>query len=211
MNFLRNTSTFVALFLFVGFSNANLLINGGFEANELNENSWRAYAPADIQGWDGTRIELWRSFSGVDAYEGFNHAELNADPGTGSPFVIFQSFGTSIGSEYEFSFAYQARDNNDEAFRVDIESGSENVFSQVIDDHIVGSWSLFTDVFVATDMYTTISFSTVSPETSTIGNFIDAVSVIDADEVSVVEASAPASIAILSLGLVLLAASKRKR
>ncbi|MDT0595372.1 DUF642 domain-containing protein [Glaciecola petra] len=202
----RKIAAVLALVLCSGFANANLIVNGGFESNSVNDNSWRWFLSDNVNSWSGSNIEIWDSLNGVHAYEGENHIELNAHPYTGNVFTILQSFATNIGSVYDFSFAYRARRNNNEAFRVDVLSGTDNVFTNLMDDHVTSSWSVYSNVFTATDTTTTLSFTSVMPATSTVGNFIDAVSV--TGQTSPVQASAPASALMMVLGLALIGARR---
>lgn len=195
------TAVLVLVFC-AGFANANLIINGGFEDNSVNDNRWKWFISNDVNSWSGSNIEIWDSLNGVHAYEGENHIELNAHPYTGNVFTIFQSFATNVGSVYDLSFAYRARRNDNEAFRVDVLSGTDNVFTNLMDDHVRSSWSVYNNVFTATDTTTTLSFTSVIPATSTLGNFIDAVSV--TGQTSPVQASAPASALMMVLGLALI-------
>jgi hypothetical protein len=173
----------VALFTLVlmsGFANANLIVNGGFENNAVNDGKWKWYASSNVDGWEGDNIEIWDSLNGVHAYEGENHAELNAHPGTGHAFTIFQTFATVANESYNLSFAYRARSNNDEAFLVEVMAGTAIVFTELVDDHITSGWKVFNAMFTATDTTAKLSFTSVSPSTATVGNFIDDVSVVSA-------------------------------
>lgn len=189
-----------------GFANANLIINGGFEDNSVNDNRWKWFISSDVNSWNGSNIEIWDSLNGVHAFEGENHAELNAHPHNGSVFTILQTFATNVGSVYELSFAYRARVNNNEAFRVDVVSGLSNVFTNLMDDHVRSSWSVYSNTFTAADTTTTLSFTSVVPATSTVGNFIDAVSV--TEDTSSVQVTTPTSAIMMVLGLGLLFARR---
>lgn len=213
MQFSKKMALTLVLVLGSGLANANLILNGGFEDNSVNDNSWRWFISSDVNSWNGSNIEIWDSLNRVHAFEGENHAELNAHPHTGNVFKIFQTFATNIGSQYDFGFAYRARRNNNEAFRVDIDSGTSNVFTDLINDHVTSGWSTYSNVFTATDTSTTLTFTSVVPATSTVGNFIDAVSVtsIPSTGTSTVEASAPATALMMLLGVSLLGARRFSR
>jgi hypothetical protein len=157
---------------------ANLIQNGGFEDTAVSRNSWAWFYASDVVGWSGSNIEIWDSFQGFSAFEGSQHAELNAHPSNGQAFSIFQSFTTLIGATYELSFAYSARSSNNEAFLLSLYAGnSTELVSTLIDDHEVKKWSLFNSSFVATDLTTTLRFTSVTPYSGTVGNFLDDIKV----------------------------------
>ena len=147
-------------------ANANLIVNGGFEDNDVAAGNWAYFSSAAVNGWDGDNIEIWDSFSGVAAPEGTQHAELNAHPFDGSVFSIYQSFATVIGQTYDVSFFYSARVDANEQF-----SFSVDTLSAILNDHVVGSWKQYTGSFVASSALSTITFTTF--DAGTYGNFLD--------------------------------------
>ncbi len=173
-------------------SAANLIVNGGFENPDISQTvglrdgnihtNWNYYASGSVPGWNGDNIEIWNSASiGKPDYEGVQHTELNSH-GQGAPFSIYQTIDTTVDQTYQLDFAYIARDDPDEYFYVGVNngavaptSGSGDIFSQLVDDHVTGQWSTFTDTFTATSGLTTIFFYT--DMSGTRGNFIDGVSV----------------------------------
>lgn len=64
------------------------------------------------------------------------------------------------------------------------------VLSMLMDDHIVNVWSAFVGNFVADSRRTTLRFTSVTPSTGTVGNFLDAISVNGRDTVTVSEPGA---------------------
>lgn len=157
---------------------ANLIQNGGFEETAVNSNSWAWFYASDVIGWSGSNIEIWDSFQGFSAFEGSQHAELNAHPSSGQVFSIYQTFNTQIGASYDLSFAYSARSSNNEAFLMGLYGGDNTeLVSTLIDDHEVRAWSLFDTSFVATDLTTVLRFTSVTPFSETVGNFLDDISV----------------------------------
>jgi hypothetical protein len=158
---------------------ANLIQNGGFEDTAVNNNSWAWFHSSDVDGWQGSNVEIWHNYGNFASYQGSQHAELNAHPSDGNAFVLFQSFATVIGNTYDLSFVYAARSNTDEAFSVNVQSGSNSpLVNNVIDDHIVRVWSAFNVQFEATDLLTTLTFTSITPYSGTVGNFIDSVQVV---------------------------------
>lgn len=145
---------------------ANLIVNGGFEDNNVAAGNWAYFPASSVNGWEGDNIEIWDSFGGVVAPEGTQHAELNAHPFDGTVFSIYQSFATVIGQTYDVSFFYSARSSNSEQF-----SFSAGTLAAILNDHVVGSWKQYSGSFVATGTTSTITFT--SYDNSTVGNFLD--------------------------------------
>ncbi len=180
----------------------NLIVNGGFE-NPTGVTTWTPFSPSVVPGWSGSNsVEIWRTgFNGVPSYEGVQHAELNS---TGAaPFSLFQDISTIAGQTYELSFAYRARANSSESFRVQASNTGGDMLSQVIDDHVVGQWSTFTQTFLATSGLTTISFTSITPS-GTVANFLDDV------RVSAVPLPAAAPLFASALGLFGFLQSRRR-
>jgi len=185
-------------------ANANLIVNGGFEDNSVSAGNWAYFSSASVNGWDGDNIEIWNQYGGVVAPEGLQHAELNADPFDGSLFSIYQDFATVIGTTYDVSFFYSARENANEQFNFSVGS-----LAALLDDHVVGSWSQYTGSFVANSLWSTITFT--STDTGTLGNFLDDVVVV-ADLNPGQQADLPESnpLAMLLIGLAGLIFIRRK-
>ena len=164
-------------FLFAGsLAQANFIVNGSFENNDVKDGGWRWFDASLVEGWQGGNIEIWDGLRGVEAFAGEQHAELNAHPNNGQAFSIFQLFETEKGKTYDLSFAYQARRNNREAFKVEV-VGVDALIDLVIDDHERGMWSVFNHAFTADSAETVLRFTSVFPETNTTGNFLDNISI----------------------------------
>ena len=194
-------------------ANANLITNGGFEAPEISDGTWEHEPNIYVPGWEGSNVEIWRNLQGRNAYEGEQFAELNSHPDS-SPydtFTLFQSFNTDVGQWYDFSFAYKARNNDQESFWFEVgsafdpsqESSTDDSQGWLIDDHTTGGWSIFEGRFQAETDLSQITFLSQSPE-GTEGNFLDDVNVV----ASVPE---PGSLALLGLGLAGLGLSRRRQ
>jgi hypothetical protein len=191
-------------------SNANLIVNGSFEDSDVGTNQWKWFTSANVNGWDGSTIEIWDSLQNFDSYEGDQHAELNAHSNGGNVFSIFQTFATTAGETYDVSFAYAARTNNGEQFSYAIDDGSSLIDSQLFNNNLVKQWTLFNTSFVATGALSKIVFTSVTPSTGTLGNFLDNVVVTPGDELSTSNVSAPASVALMLVGVFGLMLSRRK-
>jgi hypothetical protein len=204
--------SFAMLVLFTGVANANLIVNGGFEINKVGENKWSWFNSDDVQGWRGSNIEIWNSLQGVHAVEGENHAELNAHANSGAVFRIYQLFITEIGKRYDLSFAYRARRNSNEAFSVFVETGGTGVFDEVFDDHTTAGWSTFNGSFTSNGTKSLLRFTSITPTTGTVGNFIDAISITESvtriSTTSATQASAPGALMFMLVGMGLLSARR---
>ncbi|MEL7022735.1 MAG: DUF642 domain-containing protein [Pseudomonadota bacterium] len=194
----------IAAFAVSATANASLIVNGGFEDTDVNggDGGWQWYTSSNVDGWEGSNIEIWQDFGAIGPYEGNQHAELNAHPSSGDAFSIFQSFETNPGDTYELFFAYGARRNNDESFQVQLDGiGVGSLLDQLIDDHTVNAWSTFSYVFTADSTSTTLRFTSVTPESGTVGNFLDGISVV----------AVPAPGTLLLLGTALMGLGLRRR
>lgn len=183
-------------------THANLIVNGSFETPDVASPGWSSFAPAAVPGWGAaTRVEIWDDLFGFESYEGDQHAELNST-GTG-PYTLFQTFSTVAGQAYSFDFAYSARRNGRESFRVDITDALSPavLFSRVFTDHTVFSWSTYNTMFAAASASTTVTFTSLMPA-GTVGNLLDDVRV---------EVPEPGTLGVFSLALAGLAARRFKK
>lgn len=181
-------------------ANANLIVNGGFEDNNVATGNWGYFSSAAVNGWEGDNIEIWDHYAGVVAPEGNQHAELNAHPFDGSVFSIYQNFATVLGQTYDVSFFYSARASVNEQFSFSV--GSLNA---ILTDHVVGSWKKYTGSFVASSALSTISFTTY--DAGTLGNFLD--DVVVTAKVNVAESSPLVMLLIGLAGLILVRRKNR--
>lgn len=207
MSNLRRIGTAVGLatLLIAPMASANLLTNGSFEQElVLNEagGGWGFFDPSDVDGWSSTtnNIEIWDSgFNDVLAADGTRFAELNAHPETsGSAFTLFQDFATVENEIYELSFAFRAR-NGQEKFNVSV----GNLNMDIVNND-TSNWTLFTGMFTALSGNTSLMFTSIDPDTETLGNFLDNVSVI-------AKVPEPGTLALFGLGLAGLGLSRRRK
>lgn len=173
MNLLSRKICIVLCFFFTSAVNANLIVNGGFEETDVKYKTWKWFSSSDVLGWEGSNIEIWDHLGNFKPYEGEQHAELNAHPSDGGAFSIFQAFSTDIGSVYDLSFAYSARQSISEQFRVELISDSSSFFSDVINHTAVRQWALYEEEFTAVSSQTILMFTSVKPYSGTLGNFLD--------------------------------------
>ena len=156
----------------------------------------------NVDGWNGSNLEIWRDFGNIGPYEGEQHAELNAHPSNGGVFSIYQTFATTQGQGYELFFASGARRNNNESFLVALD-GANSLLNRLMDDHTVNNWSTFSTRFIADSDFTTLRFTSEPHATRTVGNFLDGV--------SVTAVPAPGSLALFGAALLGLGLRGRKR
>lgn len=188
-------------------ASANLITNGSFEDNDIPYGTWRWFTSDQVDGWDGSNIEIWDHLGGEPAYHGEQFAELNAHPRPTDAFSIFQDFETEVGQTYNVSFAYQARRSSvNETFLSEIldvsTPGSSILGSWTLDDHTTDGWSVLSSSFVASSTSSRIQFTTITPTTYTYGNFLDDVKVSAVPE--------PSALWLLGLGMIGLGLSRRK-
>lgn len=196
-------ATLVTAAFMTSSAQATLIVNGGFEANPLKKNQWSYFASSQVAGWEGSNIEIWHHLNGVLAPEGNHHAELNADGKNNGAWSIFQTFATTKGQLYDFSFFYRARANTKEAFEFSI----GNV-EALIQQHSTSAWNKYSGSFVADSTSSTIRFTAVNG--GTMGNFIDDVVVTQGVNPVLADVPVAPTLAVFGLGLLGLALSRRQ-
>jgi hypothetical protein len=177
-----------------GAAHADLIVNGGFEQPYAGTSATTpAYDSDLVLGWDSDRkIEIWANW-GISSYEGKQHVELNAGEGTG-PWSIWQDFETTANDFYTLTFAAAERKGNpgNQSFNVSAGSLDEDVSLTTT------TWANYSFVFQAVTDMTRLTFTTLSPETTS-GNFLDNVRVVPE----------PSTLALMGLGLLGLAGARR--
>lgn len=177
----------LALSLFSGTANANLIVNGSFEEPVVtNAGGWALFNPDAVEGWQSDKqIEIWSTY-GLTSYDGEQHAELNAD--RSGPWSIWQDVETSIGAWYRLSFAAASRTRGGESFSVSLGGApivlnqQEVSFEPVLEETVAlqsRQWTVYSYGFKAEQSLTRLTFTSVTPN-STMGNLIDDVSLVPA-------------------------------
>jgi hypothetical protein len=186
-------------------SQANLIQNGSFEdigtSSALggygSASTWQIYS--SIPDWDASQnVEIWSNNFIVPAYDGNRVLELNAHPGSGGSFSIYQSFATSIGQTYELTFAGRRRQaNSDESFSLSVGDLADSIYNQAW-----GYWNEYSYAFTATDTNSTLTFTSLDGGSDTTGNIFD--------DVRVTAVPEPGSLALIMLGLASLTYTRKK-
>lgn len=107
---MKRSIALLALALLPTLANANLVVNGSFEADAQAAGTWNIYD--NLAGWTGGRlgVELRNNVAGA-ASEGVNYVELDT---TGNS-SIYQFITTSAGTWYDLAFDYSPREGVAEA------------------------------------------------------------------------------------------------
>ena len=192
-------------------SQANLIINGSFENNPIPHNSWKWFTASEVQGWDGSNIEIWHALFGIEAPDGDQLMELNAHPFSATQFQVSQEFSTEVGAVYDVSLYYRARNNNRESFSLSVDSIFSNRHFIELANHNPSQWSFYSGSFAADSIVTSLSLSSISPYMQTMGNLIDNVSVIKrTTNLQTTSVDEPANVSILlTISFLLMICTKR--
>ena len=199
------------------------LINSSFEYGQAG-NSWSDHSDASINpsgGWFTTesdhQIEVWgNGYLGVNAYDGTNFAELNANAVS----TLFQTTtGIGSGDLVDYHFAHRGRQGVDtmELKVTDTTTGAILFDHQYSDGN--QAWGFYSGRFTvganvaSTDLikfaYQSISAAGGNP---TIGNFLDAAACgIGANSSLPSAVPEPSSFALLGLGVLGLAVRAYRR
>ena len=179
--------------------NANALPiigNGGFEdlGGQVVGGNW-SYFPT-LPGWQGgDNIEVHKNGFLANGFGNY-YVELNAHPGQNHPFELESAFfATHSGQSYKLYFWAQKRRGDDGSFTVEIVDLFGTVFSQVINSHVTGNFTLFSFNFMGTGNPAKLKFISGQGGGDTVGHFLDNVSI---DTASVAE---PGMLMLLATGL----------
>ncbi len=190
-------------------SHANIIVNGSFENNDVANGRWKFMSSSLVDGWSGSNIEIWDNHRREKAADGSQFIELNAHGKRNGQFYnIFQQLDTVAGERYDLSFAYQARRNSNEAFKVQLFNNDNELFQDwIFDDHTKENWSFYEGGFTAKSDSTRLRF--VSLNRGTVGNFLDDIAVTKSKS-SNIDVSEPATLFLLAVGVVALISLKRR-
>ena len=172
----------------VSISKNNYLCNTDFEDNQIVDSGNYIIVNQDsVPCWETTasdsRIEVWGDgFLGFDAYSGNQFIELNANMRS----TLFQNFERIPGSSALISFAHRGRDSGaDDIMEVEIGpiGGPYTNLGSFSDG--TDAWGYYSLEYIFPDGETnyTIRFKSIQPSGS-LGNFLDAISVVFPSSIS---------------------------
>jgi hypothetical protein len=194
---------FAALAFSASGARSDVITNGGFELPPINT-FYQNYGTQTNSPWSGATFDNNWSIPtnnvdivnpivgwGASAFQGTQILDL---VGYGSTGAVSQSFATTIGQQYQLTFAYS--DNPGSGFTSQsaaqaavfvLGAGNGNLLSTTIahDNAVSGNlnWSLYSGTFVANSESTTLNFNTLFGQNNG-GIMLDAVAVSAVPELS---------------------------
>jgi hypothetical protein len=203
---------------------ANLIVNGSFEdaigsviGGEVNwsiqdnplpndpvNGIWYTQASGTSFGTPGIEVQTNPTLSTIDAHSGTHYVELDGNPSPGQSSIV-QYFATIPNQQYQFSFWYSPRTGNAASNDVFVQFGSLPFVGEDSFDgtgFTVGTWSLITYFFTATEEQSIVAFFS-GPDSDTLGALID--------DVSVTAVPVPAAVWLLGSAMVGLVGVSRRR
>jgi len=208
-------SSFLAL-LSLGFADAakatTVIVDGGFETPSLaaSGETW-AMSTTAAAGWSTTasdhQIEIWTNgFYGVDAFEGNQFTEINANQKA----ALYQDVsGLAAGLEVDFSFAHRGRVTNESMQFTITDLGADGLYGTADDTTLFSkiytdgtdAWGIYSSAAEAAVLTTgdTLRFSFTSLTEGSYGNFLDGVNVSTSGVVATPEPSTWAGVGALFL------------
>lgn len=182
----------------------NLVVNGGFEANSVNNRSWVNFA--SVSGWQvvggpGTGIEVRRNNVGA-AHGGNNFIELDTNGNT----TIEQLFSNlTMGATYDLSFWYSPRIRQPSATNgMDVLWNGQSLAGTIAETG--GNANLWTEhrfTVTAQSGANSLRFASLGSSNSLGANLDDVALVAQVPE--------PATVGLLALGLGALAWTRRRK
>jgi hypothetical protein len=207
-----NTLPTIALGIFVGIMTTgiaaadDIVLNGSFELPAVdNPENWDIFD--SIPGWGllrGPKIELQRGVNGWLPADGDQYIELDSDldgPGGGmhgepASSAVFQDLVTSVGQEYELTFAFSPRPGvADNALEIKWDGTVVDTLSADGTGLSNTDWQYYSYELTAAAELSRLEFGDLSVSDS-LGTFVD--------DVSVVAVPEPASLCVLLTAAALL-------
>ncbi len=147
---MKNIYMVAVLLIFTAGNVSAALINGGFE-NPVNRFNYQFYDEEAVDGWNSDaadgKIEIWKTgFLGVDAYEGDQFVELNANMEA----ALYQDVsGINFGDRIDWEFAHRGRRGLDTVRLSITDLGADNQFGTADDSTLfTGDFSTNNDAWV---------------------------------------------------------------
>lgn len=205
-----------------GVADAATIFTEGFEGPQIGR-SWYVYDTfGQFVTVDGAGIEIQRSGTVVNAYEGHQYVELDSDfqvtpnPGEGANSAMAAFLNLDAGQQYTISFAYQPRTNraNDNGISVSVGSLTDNgQGARSFDSRSLlgtvdgvrsqyGGWQVISMVFTAALGDNALMFAAGGRENE-LGGFLD--------DIKVAETPVPAGIVLFGTGLAAMFARRSRK